>query len=190
LAIVKHLVQLHQGTVEVESEGADQGATFTVSLPLASATAVADLENATVFASDGNGLPAGFTELLGGLRILVVDDELDSRELITAILTRCGSEVRCSESAAEALQAFREWKPDLLVSDIGMPKEDGYSLIRKLRKMRAKWAKEIPAVALTAYATVEDRTRALDAGFQVHVAKPLEPEALVRSIAGAAGRKI
>ena len=190
LAIVKHLVQLHQGTVEVESEGADQGATFTVSLPLASATAIADLESATVFASDGNGLPAGFSDLLGGLRILVVDDELDSRELITAILTRCGSEVRCSESAAEALQAFREWKPDLLVSDIGMPKEDGYSLIRKLRKMKAKWAKEIPAVALTAYATVEDRTRALDAGFQVHVAKPIEPEALVRSIAGAAGRKI
>ena len=190
LAIVKHLVQLHQGTVDVESKGSDQGATFTVSLPLASMTSVGDLDITTVLGREGNGLPAGFSELLDGLRILVVDDELDSRELITAILTRCGSEVRCSESAAEAIQTLREWKPDLLVSDIGMPKEDGYSLVQKLRKMRSKWARAIPAVALTAYATVEDRARALEAGFQVHVAKPIEPEALVRSIAGAAGRKI
>jgi signal transduction histidine kinase/DNA-binding response OmpR family regulator len=190
LAIVKHLVQLHQGTVDVESKGTDQGATFTISLPLASATAVAELDSATVLEREGNRLPVGFSELLGGLRILVVDDELDSRELITAILTRCGSEVRCSESAAEAIQAVRDWKPHLLVSDIGMPKEDGYSLIQKLRKMKSQWAREIPAVALTAYATVEDRARALDAGFQVHVAKPIDPEALVRSIAGAAGRKI
>ncbi|MFN2510306.1 MAG: response regulator [Pyrinomonadaceae bacterium] len=190
LAIVKHLVQLHQGTVDVESKGNNEGATFTVSLPLASAMAVADHESGTVFEGEGNGLPDNFSELLGGLKILVVDDELDSRELITAILTRCGGEVRCSENAAEALKAFREWKPDLLVSDIGMPNEDGYSLIQKLRKMKSKWAREIPAVALTAYATVEDRTRALDSGFQIHLAKPIEPEELVRSIADAAGRKI
>lgn len=190
LAIVKHLVQLHQGTVDVESEGANHGATFTVSLPLASVATVGDLVEATVWEREGNGLPAGFSEVLDGLRILVVDDELDSRELITAILTRCGSEVRCSESAAEAIQACRDWKPDLLVSDIGMPQEDGYSLIQKLRKMRSKWARQIPAVALTAYATVEDRARALEAGFQVHLAKPIEPEALVRSIAGAVGRKL
>jgi signal transduction histidine kinase/DNA-binding response OmpR family regulator len=190
LAIVKHLVQLHQGRVNVESKGLDQGATFIITLPLASAARIGDLENTTVLQREGNGLPDGFSELLDGLRILVVDDEFDSRELITAILTRCGSEVRCTESAAEALRAFRDWKPDLLVSDIGMPKEDGYCLIRKLRKMKSKWAREIPAVALTAYATVEDRSRALDAGFQVHVPKPIDPEVLVRSIAGASGRKV
>ena len=119
----------------------------------------------------------------------MVDDELDSRELITAILTRCGSEVRCSESAAEAIRAVRDWKPDLLLSDIGMPNEDGYSLIHKLRKMKSKWARDLPAVALTAYATVEDRARTLEAGFQMHVSKPIEPHVLVRSIAEAAGRK-
>ena len=190
LAIVKHLVELHQGTVDVESKGADCGATFTVSLPLATGITMAELDNVLVAESEGNGLPEGFAKLLGGLRILVVDDELDSRELITAILTRCGSEVRCSETVSEAIQTFRDWKPDLLVSDIGMPVEDGYSLIQRLRKMKSKLAREIPAIALTAYATVEDRDRALDAGFQIHVTKPIDPEALVRSIAGAAGRKI
>ena len=121
---------------------------------------------------------------------MVVDDEADSRDLVTAILTRCGSEVRCCESTADALKAFREWKPDILVSDIGMPNEDGFALIKKLRKLRLKRAREIPAVALTAYATDDDRERTLSAGFQMHVTKPIEPEALVRSIAGAVGRKI
>jgi signal transduction histidine kinase/DNA-binding response OmpR family regulator len=190
LSIVKHLVELHDGEVEVESAGKDQGATFTVSLPLSSAASSDAIETAVAPEPESNGLPAGFSKLLKGLRILVVDDEADSRDLVTAILTRCGSKVRCCESAAEALKAFREWKPDLLVSDIGMPNEDGYELIKKLRKLRLKRAKEIPVVALTAYATDDDRERTLSAGFQVHVAKPIEPEALVRSIAGAAGRKI
>jgi len=190
LSIVKHLVELHDGEVEVQSAGKDQGATFTVSLPLSSAESSDAIETAVIPEPDSNGLPAGFSKLLKGLRILVVDDEADSRDLVTAILTRCGSKVRCCESAAEALKAFREWKPDLLVSDIGMPNEDGYELIKKLRKLRLKRAKEIPVVALTAYATDDDRERTLSAGFQVHVAKPIEPEALVRSIAGAAGRKI
>jgi signal transduction histidine kinase/DNA-binding response OmpR family regulator len=190
LSIVKHLVELHDGEVEVESAGRDQGATFTVSLPLSSAASSDAIETAVIPEPGSNGLPAGFSKLLKGLRILVVDDEADSRDLVTAILTRCGGKVRCCESAAEALETFREWKPDLLVSDIGMPNEDGYELIKKLRKLRLKRAKEIPVVALTAYATDDDRERTLSAGFQVHVAKPIEPEALVRSIAGAAGRKI
>src|SRR5882672_2544203 len=180
LSIVKHLVQLHNGTVEVASNGKNQGATFTVSLPLAPAALVKTGKNAVATESESNGLPASFAKALEGLRILVVDDEEDSRDLVTAILTRCGSEVRCCESAAEAIKTFRAWKPDLLVSDIGMPHEDGYALIRKLRKLRLKLAREVPAIALTAYATDDDRARALAAGFQMHVAKPIEPKALVR----------
>ena len=120
----------------------------------------------------------------------MVDDDVDSRDLVRAILLRCGSEVSCCESAAEALKAIRDWKPDLLVSDIGMPNEDGFSLIGKMRKMKSKRARETPAVALTAYVTNEDRERALAAGFQRHVAKPIEPAALVALIVEAIGRKV
>ena len=189
LSIVKHLVQLHQGTIEVESKGKDQGSRFTVSLPLTSAGA-SDLVQNTATEVESSELPSGFSRVLDGLRIMVVDDEADSRDLVTAILSECGSDVNCCESAAEALVCFREWKPDLLVSDIGMPGEDGCDLIRKLRKMRSKRAKQIPAVALTAYATKEDKARALAAGFQMHVSKPIEPEVLIMSIAAALGRKI
>lgn len=190
LAIVKHLVQLHRGVVEVESPGKDQGAIFTVRFPLATTKSSDELKSHVIPETDSNGLPPGFSDILKGLRILVVDDEVDSRELITAILSRCGSEVKCSESAAAAIDDVKKWKPDLLVSDIGMPQEDGYSLIEKLRKLKSKKAREIPAVALTAYATVEDRTRALSSGFQLHVPKPIDPEVLVRALASAAGRKI
>jgi CheY-like chemotaxis protein len=188
LSIVKHLVQLHAGQVTVESGGQNQGATFIVSLPLAQNVPADELENESANKLKSDGLPASFSNLLKGMRILVVDDEEDSRDLVSAILKRCGGKVKSCQSAAEALKAFREWKPDILVSDIGMPVEDGYSLIQKLRKQRLKLAREIPAIALTAYATDDDRARALSAGFQVHIAKPIEPETLVKSIADAAGR--
>jgi CheY-like chemotaxis protein len=190
LSIVKHLVQLHQGSVEVESQGENQGSTFTVTLPFVQAASQQDSHDAAAFSPEAKGHAPGFSRILDGLRILVVDDEADSRELVSAILTRCGSEVKCCDSAAEALMVFVDWKPDLLVSDIGMPNEDGYTLIKKLRKLRLKRAKQIPAVALTAYATKEDKARTLSAGFQIHVAKPIEPESLVTSIAAAMGRKI
>jgi CheY-like chemotaxis protein/anti-sigma regulatory factor (Ser/Thr protein kinase) len=189
LSIVKHLVQLHAGEVTVESGGKNQGSTFTVTLPLGAAESTDEIENDGAIKPERDGLPAGFSRILEGMRILVVDDEADSRELVSAILTRCGGQVRSCETAAEALKTFRDWKPDVLVSDIGMPIEDGYSLIQKLRKQRMKLAREIPAVALTAYATEADRARAISAGFQAHVAKPIEPETLVKSIADATGRQ-
>ena len=188
LSIVKHLVQLHAGQVTVESGGQNQGATFIVSLPLAPNVPADEIEDESVAKQVRDGLPASFSHLLEGMRILVVDDEADSRDLVSAILTRCGGKVKSCKTAAEALKTFRAWKPDILVSDIGMPVEDGYTLIQKLRKQRLKLAREIPAIALTAYATDDDRTRALSAGFQFHIAKPIEPETLVKSIAGAAGR--
>ncbi len=182
LAIVRHLMELHQGTVEVESSGKNLGATFTIVLPIA-ANDVAARNGETLLHESAEILPFSPPELLHGLRVLVVDDEPDARDLLTTILTRCGSDVRCSDSAADAMQVFSEWNPDVLVSDIGMPNEDGYSLIKRLRQLNTTRARRIPAVALTAYATDEDRLQALSAGFQVHVAKPIEPENFVSSIA-------
>ena len=187
LAIVRHLVELHHGSVAVDSQGPQLGSTFVVRLPLIETTAHknGNSEQPQIEADD---LLMKSPRILDGLKILVVDDDPDTRDLVATILTRCGSEVRCSESAAEALLAFQEWNPDLLVSDIGMPMEDGYGLIRKLRRLKSKRAKQIPALALTAYATDEDRALALSAGFQMHLPKPIEPESLVSSIAAAMGR--
>ncbi|HMG72249.1 MAG TPA: response regulator [Pyrinomonadaceae bacterium] len=188
LAIVRHLVELHHGKVEVDSHGKQLGSTFTVRLPIA--VAVSDHSNGHGDATQikDEDLLIKSSRILDGLKILVVDDDPDTRDLVRTILTRCGSEVRCSESAADALLAFQEWNPDLLVSDIGMPLEDGYGLIRRLRKLKSRRAKQIPALALTAYATDEDRSLALSAGFQMHLPKPIEPESLVSSIAAALGR--
>src|SRR6267154_2511399 len=189
LAIVRHLVEAHRGKVEVESAGEQCGSTFTVSFPIT--VTVTDHSNGHGEARklSDEELLVKSPRILDGVKILVVDDDPDTRDLVTTILTRCGSEVRASESAADALLTFQEWQPDLLVSDIGMPQIDGYGLIRKLRKLKSKRARQIPALALTAYATDEDRTLALSAGFQMHLPKPIEPESLVSSIAAALGRE-
>lgn len=189
LAIVRHLVNLHHGTVEVQSEGKNCGTTFTVVFPAAEGDLVVNGHNGETAVAETPEVEAlNSATVLQGLKVLVVDDEPDSRDLLMAILRRHGSDVRCSESAAAAIEAFCEWNPDLLVSDIGMPNEDGYSLIKRLRALESGREKEIPAVALTAYATDEDRSQALSAGFQMHVAKPIEPESFVTSVAEVIGR--
>jgi signal transduction histidine kinase len=179
LALVRHLVELHGGRVRAESAGEGQGATFTVELPLLATMATpAALRAERTPATDG--LPA-----LDGVRVLVVDDELDARELVTAVLERCGAVVELAASAAEAEAALERSAPDVIVSDVGLPGEDGYALVRKLRALDGERA-GIPAIALTAYAHPADRTRALLAGFQMHLAKPIEPEELAAVVANLA----
>ncbi|YAF98489.1 MAG: PAS domain S-box protein [Nodularia sp. CChRGM 3473] len=186
LAIVRHLVELHGGTVCAESPGIGQGATFSVTLPM-KAVAVNTNQPAQFLPStnneDANSLPT-----LKGLRVLVVDDEPDARQLLTTILGQYGAQVMAAASTFEALVALEEFHPDVLVSDIGMPQEDGYTLIRKLRALSQEQGGRIPAVALTAYARAEDRTQALLAGFQLHVPKPVNPTELAAVVANLAGR--
>jgi PAS domain S-box-containing protein len=184
LAIVKHLVELHGGVVEAHSDGEEKGSTFVVKIPLA-----------PVRVSRPNPIPstAPFENLkvpseLEGLHVLVVDDEADTRELVQLALEGGGAVVTIASSSAEALEALRVQKPDVIVSDIGMPGEDGYVFIRKLRELSREAGGRIPAVALTAYARADDRRKALVAGFQNHAAKPVEPQELLMVIANLAGR--
>jgi signal transduction histidine kinase/ActR/RegA family two-component response regulator len=190
LSIVRQLVELHGGTVSVESDGEGKGATFIVQLPQMIARRQADdaapvRRHPTV---GGSGLSFDCPPMLKGLRILVVDDEPDTRRLLCTLLEQCGSEVVTAGSAHEGLAAFARSKTDVIISDIGMPEEDGYEFIAKLRAAEAGHGTRIPAIALTAYARVEDRVRALNAGFQVHVPKPIEPVELLAVVASLTGR--
>jgi CheY-like chemotaxis protein len=181
LAIVRHLTEMHGGTAAVSSEGPGRGATFTVRFPLAS------LASEPEGAARSGELSAELEARLAGLRVLVVDDEPDAREIVSLALARYGAEVRAEASAAGALAQVAGWGPDVLIADIGMPVEDGYDLIRKVRALPAESGGGTPAVALTAYARVEDRLRVLDAGYQMHVPKPVEPTELVAAVASIAG---
>jgi signal transduction histidine kinase/DNA-binding response OmpR family regulator len=191
LAIARHLIEMHGGKIKAHSEGINKGATFTVTLPLRTERpgyeAGADSAVAPTAASGQSDSFAGFPSL-DGLRVLVVDDELDTRELIATVLVQCGAQVRDCESAAAALAELQEWPPDVLISDIGLPGEDGFSLIKRVRALDSE-SGQIPAVALTAYASPEDRLNVLDAGFQMHIAKPVEPEILVNTIADIARQR-
>ncbi|HEV2880111.1 MAG TPA: PAS domain S-box protein [Pyrinomonadaceae bacterium] len=187
LSIVRHLVEIHGGTVTAESAGEGRGATFNIELP------VADGDRGAV---ESQQLSASLAEVaaavspvsqLTDLRVLIVDDEPDARLLLKTIMEQSGAKVRAAASASEALVALREFRPDILVSDIGMPQEDGYALLRQVRALDAEEGGRIPAVALTAYAQEDDRMRALLAGFQVHVAKPINPQEFVAVIVGLAG---
>ena len=186
LAIVRHLVELHGGSVRAESDGEGKGATFCVRLPVAAVRPKAFDEQGTGKGRLQDG-PLETAQPLAGLRVVVVDDETDARELVAAVLTESGARVFAVGSVAEALQAIERHRPDVLVSDIGMPVEDGYSLIRRLRAMEHSVGR-IPAAALTAYATVQDRTRALFAGYSSHLPKPIDPAELTAVVANLAGR--
>jgi PAS domain S-box-containing protein len=187
LAIVRYLVELHGGTVQASSPGEGLGATFTVQLPLLleSPDSGVSNRNTTTPHSPLSTLPSP----LQGLQVLVVDDEVDARELLVTILESSGAQVTAAASASEALNWLSTWKADILVSDIGMPQVDGYTLMRRIRKLEVERGEYIPAVALTAYARESDRRAALAAGFQVHLAKPFDPDELVRMVAKLANDK-
>jgi signal transduction histidine kinase len=185
LAIVRHLVELHGGSVHARSEGEGLGAVFTVRLPVTAARPL-PLDDPRASRAKGaleSALP------LSGLRVLVVDDEEDACELIAAVLTENGARVVAVNSVPEALEAVERRRPDVLLSDIGMPGEDGYVLMRHLRLME-KTLGRIPAAAVTAYATDQDRARALLAGYQLHLPKPIKPPELVAAVADLAGRPL
>jgi PAS domain S-box-containing protein len=174
LAIVRHLVELHGGTVRARSEGVGQGATFTVQLPISPVYQV-DSSGSRVHPGAQDLLPANdITDRLDGLRILVVDDEPDTRDLLKQGLEYAGATVSLAGSAAEAIAAIEKDVPDILISDIGMPGVDGYDLIRQVRNLPAEKGRRVAAIALTAYTRVEDRLHALRAGYDMHVPKPVE----------------
>lgn len=183
LAIVRHLVELHGGAVQAESPGEGQGSTFTVNLPLMAVPAEVEPEERTYKAGIEKITWEQFPRL-DNVRILLVEDETDTQELITEILERCGAQVKPTASATEALEIFGRWNPDILVSDIGLPGEDGYELLKKIRAMESGRGGRVPAVALTAFARSEDRIRALATGYQLHVPKPVEPIELAAAVAG------
>ncbi|HTL31347.1 MAG TPA: CHASE domain-containing protein [Tepidisphaeraceae bacterium] len=191
LAIVRHLIELHGGTVRAESNGENQGATFTVELPI---TIVQSPER------NGNGEPHGAATLseemlqsppsLMGVKVLVVDDDPDARALICALLEKCHADITCVATASEAMDELLKSRPAVIVSDIGMPDEDGYALIRRIRALPPEKGGRTPAAALTAFARNEDRTAALVAGYQTHLAKPVNPAELIAVVANLAGRTL
>jgi PAS domain S-box-containing protein len=189
LAIVRHLVELHGGTVRVKSPGDGEGSTFLVALPLSIAHLTpAESQRVHPAAETAGDDPCEENSALDlkGIRVLVVDDEQDARETMRQILEHCNAEVETAGSAAEAISCLERWRPDVLLSDIGMPGEDGYELIRRVRELPAERGGQTPAAALTAFARVEDRRRALRAGFQMHLAKPVDIQELATVVASLA----
>jgi CheY-like chemotaxis protein len=193
LAIVKQLIELHGGTIRVKSPGKGAGSTFIVSLPLTVLHPDPDPDTALVRRQPGGArslcepLP-GVPIQIKGLSVLVVDDEPDARSLLRRLLEDCEATVFAAASAAEAMELLESHRPEVLVSDIGMPSEDGYSLIRRIRSLPVDRGRNIPAVALTAYVRAEDRVTAILAGFQHHLAKPVEPRELIAIVAALGNR--
>ncbi|HST22527.1 MAG TPA: PAS domain S-box protein [Blastocatellia bacterium] len=187
LAIVRHLVELHGGSVQADSPGHGSGANFTVNLPLMAI--YSEHRNADRAPhADSNLPPPQEAPQLSGIKVMVVDDEPDTCEVLKIMIEQYGGEVKTCASSAEAIETLKHWKPDVLVSDIEMPGEDGYHLIEKIRSLAPEQGGNVPALALTAYARVDDRMRALSAGYQMHLAKPAEPMELTTVITSLAAR--
>jgi len=176
LAISRHFVQMHGGTIHVVSHGVGKGSIFTVRLPILSEQAAVRKESKPTV-----NLPS-----LDNVRVLAVDDEPDTLNMLATLLSQRGAQVQTACSAESALTILKTWKPDLIVADIGMPGEDGYSLITKIRALDAEEGRDTPTIALTAYARVEDRMRTLAAGYQMHIAKPVDPSELITIVASLA----
>ncbi len=179
LSIVKHLVELHGGTVRAKSAGEGQGATFIVSLPLAPLRGQEKREHPEV--ASGPQIDCDKVSL-AGIRILLVDDDPDTRSLLHRVLSQCKAEVHVADSADEGLNTLSSFRPHILISDIGMPNKDGYQFLKEVRKRPRGDFGGIPAIALTAFARSEDRTRAMMAGYNVHIAKPIEPQELLATV--------
>ncbi|MBD1852537.1 response regulator [Cyanobacteria bacterium FACHB-502] len=185
LAIVRQLVEMHGGTVAANSSGEGQGATFTVQIPLM-AVCMEPSEAQTSIPEKANAFALHHS--LSNVDVLVVDDEADTRNLLTVVLERAGATVRSADSVNEALHMIERSQPDILISDVGMPEQDGYALIRQVRENESERVGTIPAIALTAYAREEDRRQLLKAGFQLHLSKPVESTALVAAVVSQVGR--
>jgi PAS domain S-box-containing protein len=181
LAIVRNLVEMHGGTVSAESQGSDRGATFTIRVPVASPPRPPGRR------ADATNHIDAMSGRLQGMLLLVVEDDADTLEMLKALLESSGAAVVTAATVREALQALELWRPDVLISDLAMPGEDGYDLMRQVRSRSVRLGGNIPAVALSAYTTIEDRRRALTAGFQMHVPKPVAFEELVAAISNLAG---
>ena len=192
LSIVSSLIEMHHGVVHAASDGKGKGSTFTITLPVMELPELHQPASQSIevrtkllaFRSEQNGNKDSEpkVDLLSGLRVLTVDDQQDTREIITLALTRHGAEVKASDSASAALQLIKEWKPHVVVSDIGLPGMDGYDFVRQLREIEAD-GERIPAIAVTGYAGAIDESKALDAGYEVHLSKPIELNKLVTVIA-------
>jgi CheY-like chemotaxis protein len=189
LAIVKQLTELHGGTVAARSEGEGKGATFVVSLPLTVLHAEPSPPQERRHPATAQGGIASETRPdIAGVKVLVIDDEPDARLLLKRLLEDRHATVLLADSAEEALRQLQAERPDVIVSDVGMPREDGYSLIRRIRALSPENGGNTPALALTAYARADDRVKAMLAGFQQHLSKPVEPSMLIATIASLTGR--
>ncbi len=188
LAIVKQLIEMHGGTIHASSEGVGKGATFTINLPVSAVRSTETSDDVPAVSQNNSSPRARSGAELEGLHVMVVDDEADARMLVKRLLEDRSARVTTADCAAQALEKISADVPDVLISDVGMPGDDGYSLIRSVRALDLRQGGAIPAVALTAYARSEDRTKAVIAGFQMHLAKPVEPAELIAVVASLGSR--